>query len=154
MKNKNFSQNVKTPYNSNLELKRFISPEDLKSKLPKEGGVGFIFHATDWQTLNFSFNNVQEVSPEFIEKLWNTPPFIASYIYLNDQVIGANIAMPVPIELWIGSPRGVKRFRESQLFPALKLAHEANLNMVALGASTPYTCNYGKLPIPFKKNLI
>ena len=139
---------------SRWQLKRIISPKELKSKLQKEGGVGFITHTTDWQTLNFIFNNVRKRDAEFEEELWNHPPFIASYIYLKDQVIGANIAIPTPIELWIGSAGKIKKFREKQLFPAFKLAYEAGLKMVALGASTPYSCNYGKLPIPFKKSLI
>ena len=156
MKSKNFfkSKNVPNLNNSDLQLRRYISPEDVKSRLPKQGGVGFLFHATDWKTLGFAFNNFQERSCELEEKLWNYPPFIASYIYQNEQVIGANIAIPVPIELWIRSLKGIKRFREQQFFPALKLAYKAGLNMVALGASTPYVCNYGKLPISFKKSLI
>jgi predicted amino acid dehydrogenase len=48
--------------------------------------------------------------------------------------------------MWLGSPRGIKRFRETQFFPALELARQAGLNMVAMGASTPYACNYGALP--------
>ena len=54
--------------------------------------------------------------------------------------------MPVPIDLWISSPRMIKQLRKKQLFPALRLAKQCGLDMVALGASTPYVCNYGKLP--------
>lgn len=32
--------------------------------------------------------------------------------------------------------------------PALALADACGLGMVALGASTPYACNYGRLPRP------
>jgi len=78
--------------------------------------------------------------------LWNTPPFVGSPIYKDKQIIGANIVMPVPIDLWISRPRMIKELRKKQLFPALRLAKQCGLNMVALGASTPYACNYGKLP--------
>jgi hypothetical protein len=54
--------------------------------------------------------------------------------------------MPVPLDLWISKPKMIKELRKKQLFPALRLAKECGLNMVALGASTPYACNYGKLP--------
>ncbi len=131
-----------------LKLKRYISPETIRSSLPKEGGLGFLFHSTDWKTLSFAYDNVKRRSPSFERELWETEPFIASPIYCNNQIIGANIAMPVPIDLWISSPRGIKEFREKQFFPALELAQQCNINMVAMGASTPYVCNYGKLPRP------
>jgi predicted amino acid dehydrogenase len=134
-----------------LALKHEIHPEHIRDNLPaRQGGVGFLFHATDWETLSFSFHNVRERSESFEEELWNTKPFIASPIYSGSQVIGANIACPVPLEMWLGSPRGIKRFREKQFFPALELARKAGLNMVAMGASTPYACNYGALPRPVK----
>ncbi len=82
------------------------------------------------------------------EALWNTPPFIASPIYVGNQLIGANISMPLPMELWISRPSTLKAFRKRQLFPALRLADACGLGMVALGASTPYACNYGRLPRP------
>ncbi|SHK00013.1 Predicted amino acid dehydrogenase [Paraburkholderia terricola] len=130
-----------------LALKRVIRPEEIRENLPAgQGGVGFLFHATDWDTLSFSFHNVKHRNASFEEELWRTEPFIASPIYSASQVIGANIACPVPLELWLGSPRGIKRFRETQFFPALELAKQAGLNMVAMGASTPYACNYGALP--------
>lgn len=137
-----------------LTLKQYISPEYIKSMLPKEGGLGFLFHSTDWKTLSFAFDNVKPRSHSFERELWDTPPFIASPMYMGDQLIGANIAMPVPIDLWIGSSRGVREFRKKQFFPALELAKECNLNMVAMGASTPYICNYGKLPRPMKEPFI
>ncbi|WP_174543276.1 hypothetical protein [Paraburkholderia monticola] len=134
-----------------LVLKHEIHPEQIRDSLPaRQGGVGFLFHATDWETLSFSFHHVRERSESFEEELWNTKPFIASPIYSGSQVIGANIACPVPLEMWLGSPRGIKRFRETQFFPALELARKAGLNMVAMGASTPYACNYGALPRPVK----
>ncbi|MGF6300491.1 putative amino acid dehydrogenase [Paraburkholderia sp. WC7.3g] len=134
-----------------IELKHEIRPEQIRDSLPtRQGGVGFLFHATDWETLSFSFHNVRERSESFEEELWKTRPFIASPIYSGSQVIGANIACPVPLEMWLGSPRGIKRFRETQFFPALELARKAGLNMVAMGASTPYACNYGALPRPIK----
>ncbi|GAB7545292.1 hypothetical protein CS8_049720 [Cupriavidus sp. 8B] len=134
-----------------LVLKHTISPEEIRDNLPRgQGGVGFLFHATDWETLSFSFHNVRQRSAEFEEALWRTPPFIASPIYSGSQLIGANIACPVPLELWLGSPSGIKRFRETQFFPALELARRAGLSMVAMGASTPYACNYGALPRPVK----
>lgn len=129
-----------------LELKNIIHPEEIRSQLPPEnGGVGFLFHATDWDTLSFSFHNVKARSEEFERELWGGKPFIASPIRFNGQVIGANIACPVPLELWLGSPSGIKRFRETQFFPALELARQAGLKMVAMGASTPYACSYGTL---------
>jgi predicted amino acid dehydrogenase len=129
-----------------LRLRRRISAEEIREQLPKgQGGIGFLFHATDWDSLLFSFDNVQKRSPSFEQILWDTKPFIASAIYAGTQVIGANIACPVPLELWLGSASGIKRFRESQLFPGLALAKQAGLNMVAMGASTPYACNYGLL---------
>lgn len=130
-----------------LALKHTIHPEQIRDNLPAgQGGVGFLFHATDWDTLSFSFHNVKTRNESFEEELWRTKPFIASPIYSGSQMIGANIACPVPLELWLGSPRGIKRFRETQFFPALELARQAGLNMVAMGASTPYACNYGALP--------
>jgi predicted amino acid dehydrogenase len=130
-----------------LALKKTIHPEQIRDNLPAgHGGVGFLFHATDWDTLSFSFHNVKHRNASFEEELWNTKPFIASPIYSGTQIIGANIACPVPLEMWLGSPRGIKRFRETQFFPALELARQAGLNMVAMGASTPYACNYGALP--------
>ena len=130
-----------------LALKHTIHPEEIRDNLPaNQGGIGFLFHATDWDTLSFSFHNVKHRNASFEEELWQTKPFIASPIYSGSQVIGANIACPVPLELWLGSPRGIKRFRETQFFPALELARQAGLNMVAMGASTPYACNYGALP--------
>lgn len=130
-----------------LTLKHIIHPEEIRDNLPTgQGGVGFLFHATDWDTLSFSFHNVKPRQASFEEELWNAKPFIASPIYSGSQLIGANIACPVPLELWLGSPRGIKRFRETQFFPALELARQAGLNMVAMGASTPYACNYGALP--------
>jgi predicted amino acid dehydrogenase len=134
-----------------LALKHVIHPEEIRDNLPQgQGGIGFMFHATDWDTLSFSFHNVKQRDALFEEELWNTKPFIASPIYQGSQVIGANIACPVPLEMWLGSPRGIKRFRETQFFPALELARQAGLNMVAMGASTPYACNYGALPRPIK----
>ncbi|MET3448188.1 hypothetical protein [Ralstonia sp. 1138] len=138
-----------------LLLKHTIQPEEIRDSLPRgQGGVGFLFHATDWNTLSFSFHNVKQRTASFEEELWRTPPFIASPIYSGSQIIGANIACPVPLELWLGSPRGIKRFRETQFFPALELARQAGLNMVAMGASTPYACNYGTLARPTKPPLI
>ena len=135
------------PDSAPLTLKHTIQPEAIRDNLPAgHGGVGFLFHATDWDTLSFSFHNVKQRNASFEEELWNTKPFIASPIYSGSQVIGANIACPVPLEMWLGSSRGIKRFRETQFFPALELARRAGLNMVAMGASTPYACNYGALP--------
>ena len=116
--------------------------------MSKSGGFGFLFHATSWDTLDLIFDNVPPKYQIDEQLLWNTPPFIGSPIYENDQVIGANIVMPVPIELWIQRPTMIKELRKKQLFPALQLAQQCGLNMVALGASTPYACNYGRLPRP------
>lgn len=130
-----------------LKLKETIHPEYIRENIRDEqGGIGFLFHATDWDTLSFSFHNVKNRSAEFEQELWNAKPFIASAIRSNGQIIGANIACPVPLELWLGSPSGIKRFRETQFFPALELARQAGIKMVAMGASTPYACSYGMLP--------
>ena len=135
------------PNSAPLTLKHTIHPEEIRDNLSAgQGGIGFLFHATDWDTLSFSFHNVKRRNASFEEELWKAKPFIASPIYSGSQVIGANIACPVPLELWLGSPRGIKRFRETQFFPALELARRAGLSMVAMGASTPYACNYGALP--------
>lgn len=132
-----------------LTLKHTISPEEIRDNLPKgRGGIGFLFHATHWDTLSYSFHNIGKRTPELEEELWNCKPVIVSPIYQGRQMIGANIGSPVPLELWLGSPRGIKRFRETQFFPALELARQAGLSMVAMGASTPYACNYGALARP------
>lgn len=130
-----------------LKLKRNISSKSIKSLLP-EGGFGFLFHATDWQTLNFIYHNVQSKNPSFERALWEDEPFIPSLICVKDRSVGVNIVMPVPIDMWIGSSGGLREFRKRQFFPALDLANKCNLKMVALGASTPYACNYGKLVRP------
>jgi predicted amino acid dehydrogenase len=130
-----------------LQLKRIIRPDEIRENLSAEkGGIGFLFHPTDWDTLSFPFYNVKERSAIFEKTLWETKPFIASPIYLGKKVIGANIICPVPLELWLGSSNGIKQFREAQFFPALELAKNAGLTMVAMGASTPYACSYGTLP--------
>jgi predicted amino acid dehydrogenase len=130
-----------------LVLKRVIHPEVIRAALPNNiGGVGFVFHATDWETLSFIFKRVHPRTTVFEQQLWEHPPFIGSPIYQGTQIIGANIVCPVPLELWLGSPSGIRRFRERQFFPALKLAQQAGLSMLAMGASTPYACNYGMLP--------
>ncbi|MET3109521.1 putative amino acid dehydrogenase [Oxalobacteraceae bacterium GrIS 2.11] len=132
-----------------FRLKRIIHADEIRKALPpNKGGIGFLFHPTDWSTLSFPFYNAKERSPEFEKILWNTEPFIGSPIYLADQVIGANIICPVPLELWLGRSSGIKQFRETQFFPALELARKAGITMVAMGASTPYTCSYGMLPRP------
>lgn len=105
-----------------------------------------MFHATSWDTLDKIFTHVPSRHEIDENALWNMPPFVGSAIYQKDQVIGANIVMPVPLDLWISKPKMIKELRKKQLFPALTLAKECGLNMVALGASTPYACNYGKLP--------
>jgi len=129
-----------------LVLKRVIHPETIRASLPgNKGGVGFVFHATDWDTLSFIFERVHPKTLTLEQHLWEHPPFIGSGIYQGTQVIGANIVCPVPLELWLGSPSGIRRFREKQFFPALKLAKQAGLDMLAMGASTPYACNYGML---------
>jgi hypothetical protein len=139
---------------SDLTLIRDISPEQIRSSLPKEGGFGFLFHATDWKTLEFIFHNVKKQSPSFEQELWHHRPFVPSFIRVGDKPVGVNIVMPVPIDIWIGTSRGLREFREKQFFPALELANKCNLKMVAMGASTPYVCNYGKLPRPLANPFI
>lgn len=140
----------KTMKNLKLKHKNIISPEILKSQLPKQGGMGFLFHPTDWQTLSFIYENVEEKSPEFEEQLWEMPPFVASEMYYNNQVIGANIIMPIPIEMWIGSPTRLKKFRQNYFFPTLKLINDCNIKIIGMGASTPYVCNYGLIERPIE----
>jgi len=129
-----------------FKLKNVIDPEEIRAQLPGEaGGVGFLFHVTEWDDLSLLFEGGDERSVERERALWDEKPFIASPIRLNGQVIGANIVCPVPPEFWLDSPSGIKRFRETQFFPALELARLAGLKMVALGGSTPYVCSYGTL---------
>jgi len=135
---------------SKLIHKKIISPEYLKQVLPESGGMGFLFHPTDWQTLSFIYHNVQERSPEFEKDLWDMEPFVASEIYYNNKVIGANIIMPVPIEMWIGSSTNLKKLRQKHFFPALELIKNCNIKMIGMGASTPYICNYGMIERPSK----
>ncbi|MDX2082651.1 MAG: hypothetical protein SFV53_01510 [Rickettsiales bacterium] len=137
-----------------LKLRRDLSAEHVKSLLPKEGGFGFLFHATDWKTLDFIFHNTKKQSPSFEKELWEHRPFIPSFIKVGDKPVGVNIVMPVPIDMWIGSSGGLREFRAKQFFPALELANQCNLKMVAMGASTPYVCNYGKLPRPLANPFI
>ncbi len=105
-------------------------------------------HAISWDNLEIIFTNPPAKDAAGKEALWNTPPFIPSPIYVGNRMIGANIGLPLPMELWIGQPSTLKAFRKRQLFPALALADACGLGMVALGASTPYACNYGRLPRP------
>jgi len=140
--------------NSDLKLRRDLSPEHIKSLLPKEGGFGFLFHATDWKTLDFIFHNAKKQSPSFEQELWDHRPFIPSFIRVGDKPVGVNIVMPVPIDIWIGTSRGLREFREKQFFPSLEFAAQCNLKMIAMGASTPYVCNYGKLPRPLANPFI
>lgn len=145
--NSKFDRKFAKNKSSSLQLKQHISAEEIRDNLGRgNGGVGFLFHATHWDTLAHSFHNIGQRTPELEEELWNYKSVIVSPIYQGNQMIGANIGSPVPLELWLGSPRGIKRFRETQFFPALELAKQAGLNMVAMGASTPYACNYGALP--------
>ena len=134
-----------------LRLKSNLSSELINSKLSKNGGFGFLFHATDWQTLEFAFENIETNKLKTQSSiLWNVKPFVHSFIEYKGNPIGVNMAIPVPIDLWIGSSKGLRNFREKQFFPALELANDCNLKMVAMGASTPYACNYGKLTRPLK----
>ena len=130
-----------------IELKHDIKPEDIRDALPSgKGGVGFLYHATDWDTLSFSICDLQPRTPEYEEALWNMKPRICAPIYEGNQLIGAHIVMPVAADMWLGKPSALKRFRETQFLPALELAKQAGLSMVAMGASTPYACNYGTMP--------
>lgn len=135
-------------------LKRYITARDIRNNLSNHGGFGFVFHVTSWETLHVFFNNMPERERIDENVLWNTPPFIGSAIYEKNTIVGANIVMPVPIELWINSPRMIKQLRFKQFFPALKLASQCGLTTVALGGSTPYICNYGKLGRPSVKPYI
>jgi predicted amino acid dehydrogenase len=131
-------------------LRRNITVKDIRNQLSHDRGFAFIFHVTSWDTLRVFFNNMPDKDEIEARVLWNTPPFIGSAIYENNNVIGANIVMPVPIELWINSPNMIKQLRHRQFFPALQLARQCGLSIAALGGSTPYICNYGKLDRPFK----
>lgn len=127
-----------------LRLIKLHCPEEIAAELDGQGGIGFLFHATDWDTLEFAFEQVGPRTPELEEDLWRFGPFIGSPIFFGNKVVGANIISPVAAELWMGRPSTTRRFRETQYLPSVKLARRCGLKMLALGALTPYACNYGR----------
>ena len=140
--------------NQIFSLRRIITADDIRSQLSKHQGFGFIFHVTVWDTLHVFFNDMPGRDEIEASAIWNIPPFISSAIYENHNVIGANIVMPIPIELWINSPKMIRQMRYQQFFPALQLAEQCGISIAALGGSTPYICHYGKMRRPYSRPYI
>ena len=124
-----------------LKLKSIWTPHDIRTRLPKTGGLGFVFHATDWETVSFAFRG-NSVQPE---QLWNHGPFIGSPIFDQNQVIGCHIISPLPADLWATSASGIRRFRKVGYHPSMKLAQEAGLTHIGLAALVPYATRFGQL---------
>ena len=54
----------------------------IREALPNgQGGVGFVFHATDWETLSLIFEGVHTRTAALEQQLWEHPPFIGSPIF-------------------------------------------------------------------------
>ena len=145
---------LKEKDNQIFSLKRKITADAIRSQLSNYQGFGFIFHVPTWDSLQVFFNDIPDRDTIETSVLWNIPPFICSAIYENNNVIGANIVMPVPIDLWINSPKKIRQLRYQQFFPALQLAEQCGISIAALGGSTSYICSYGKMRRPYKKPYI
>lgn len=122
-----------------MKLKSKWTPEEIRRRLPAGGGLGFVFHATDKETISFGAEGIGWTDYE----LWEEQPFIASPIFFENRVIGAHIIIPPPAELWANSHSGIRRFREKQFTPALKLAEECGLNWLGLAALVPFATGFG-----------
>lgn len=123
-----------------MKLKSKWLPEEIKRRLPPNGGLGFLFHATDRETISFG----AEGHDWSDEMLWKEPPFIASPIFYGNQVIGANIIIPPPADLWANGHTGIRRFRQDQFLPALQLAEACGLNWLGLAALVPHATDFGQ----------
>ncbi|MAD79821.1 MAG: hypothetical protein CMJ50_03105 [Planctomycetaceae bacterium] len=119
-------------------LKTVWDPEDIRSRLPASGGVGFLFHATDPTTIAFAFDRF----PDDPEELWKIPPFVGSPIFWDNRVIGAHVISPLPATLWATGHAGIKRFRESGYKPMLELAERCGLTHLGLAALLPLVIIY------------
>ena len=135
---------IKSKIPTVLKLKKHLLASQIRQHLGSRKGLGFFFHATDWQTIGFGMTEVPERTNELIEQLWNHALVIGSEIKYNGETVGANLIATVPPEFWIGNPSSTRRFRNNHYFPGLQLAKDCNLSMVALGALMPYASNYGR----------
>ncbi len=73
--NSKFDRKFAKNKSSSLQLKQHISAEEIRDNLGRgNGGVGFLFHATHWDTLAHSFHNIGKRTPELEEELWNCKP--------------------------------------------------------------------------------
>ena len=122
-----------------MKLKSKWTAEEIKHRLPANGGLGFLFHATDKETVSFAFEGADWTDDE----LWEEQPFIGSPIFFKNQVIGAHIIIPTPAELWATGHSGIRNFRRKQFLPALKLAEECGLNWLGLAALVPFATEFG-----------
>jgi predicted amino acid dehydrogenase len=123
-----------------MKLKTPWTAHDIRSRLPIGGGLGFLFHATDPETVSFAF----EGGPFSDEELWAHGPFIGSPIFHENRVVGCHIISPVPAQLWAGGHTGIRRFRQEGYEPSLKLAKECGLTHVGLGALIPFATQFGR----------
>ena len=57
--------------NNILKLKNTFTSQEIKNKLPESGGLGFLFHITDWQTLNYVLEKPIKRDRPSEEFLWN-----------------------------------------------------------------------------------
>ena len=123
-----------------MKLKTPWAAEDIRSRLPRGGGLGFLFHATDPDTVSLAFDG----GPFTDAELWAHGPFVGSPIFLENRVVGCHIISPVPAQLWAGGHAGIKRFRHEAYEPSLTLAHECGLTHVGLGALTAFATQFGR----------
>src|SRR2546423_43582 len=117
----------------NLRLKTAWAAGEIKRDLPQCGGMGFLFHATDWETVGFAF----ESGTYSAEELWEHGPFVASPVFFENRVIGANIVSPIPAEIWAQTHSGIRAFRLSGYQPLLQMASDCGLTHIGLGALLP-----------------
>jgi predicted amino acid dehydrogenase len=123
-----------------MQLKSLWTIDDIRQRLPANGGVGFLFHATDPETVQFAFE-----AGEFSEEdYWRQPPFIDSPIFLDNRVIGCHIVSALPAQLWAGSHSTIRRFRSVAYEPSLRMAAGCGLTHVGLGALIPFATQYGQ----------
>ncbi len=123
-----------------MQLKSLWTIDDIRQRLPANGGVGFLFHATDPATVQFAFE-----AGEFREEdYWEQPPFIGSPIFLDNRVIGCHIISAIPAQFWAGSHSTIRRFRSVAYEPSLQMAADCGLTHVGLGALIPFATQYGQ----------
>ena len=123
-----------------MQLKSLWTIDDIRQRLPANGGVGFLFHATDPATVQFAFE-----AGEFHEDdYWQQPPFIGSPIFLDNRVIGCHIISAIPAQYWADSHTTIRRFRSTAYEPSLQIAADCGLTHVGLGALIPFATQYGQ----------